>query len=395
MTATVCEPRSNSIDHAARALTVKLVTGKVLPTDLIERARELDAAGPFGRPVWWSSWWRHLRRRGSELFLLTVSDGDELVGLAPWYRYRAFGFGRVVRFLGDGCACSDYTTIAALPEYRAEVWREITQWVAAEAGQAWDAFILAGVSAADEEFQTFCQDIGQQNVLVDQRTVANTWRLALPETWDAYLGLLSKQSRNRVRRMQRDMFDTGRATFHRATNLAELDRGFEIHERLHQIRRASLGEPGCFDNPRFGPFLREATQGFLEQGALRLRWTEVDGQPVAFDTGFTDQKTVFVYQTGFDPAQSDLSPGRLHFQQSIMKAIEEGYTSFDFLRGDEPYKAHFRASAIPVLETRLIGPRIMRRLGHQVWKLQKGLKARARANRANASTPIGDNRDNA
>ena len=396
VTAILCEPNSDVIDCAARALTVKLVTGSELPADLLDRAKQLEVAGPFGRSIWWGSWWRHMRPRGSELFLLAVWHGDQLVGLAPWYTYRAFGLGRVVRFLGDGRACSDYATIAALPEYRTEVWREVTQWVAAEAGNGWDAFILAGASAADTSFQTFCQQLPQQNVLVDQRTVSNTWRLTLPETWDAYLAQLSKQHRNRVRRMKRDMFDSGRATFRRATSVAELDRGFEIQRDLHRLRRNSLGDAGCFSNPRFDAFLREASQLFLEQGTLRLQWTEVDGEPIAFDSGYAHQKGLFVYQTGFDPTKSDLSPGRLHFQQSIMKAIEEGNTFFDFLRGDEPYKAHFRAEPIPVFETRLIGPRILRRLGHQVWRFQKGLKVRVRtAGTKRFSTSNAEDRENA
>src|SRR6185369_4904770 len=107
-------------------------------------------------------------------------------------------------------------------------------------------------------------------------------------------------------------------------------------------RRHSLGDSGCFANPKFGAFLYEANRQFLEQGKLRLQWTAVDGEPVAFDAGYTNQDGVFLYQTGFDPAWSDLSPGRLHLQASILKAIEEGYHFFDFLRGDEPYKAHFR-----------------------------------------------------
>ena len=378
MTTIECEPGISLIEPATRALIVRLVTGSELSADLLERTAPLDVAGPFGRAMWWSSWWRHLRQHRSELFLLTVWDGDQLVGLAPWYTYRAFGLGRVIRFLGDGRACSDYATIATLPGYRAEVWNEVTKWVIAEAGQSWDAFILSGASAADEEFQTFCHHMEEQNIVVDQRTLSNTWRLTLPETWDAYLAELSKQHRNRVRRMQRDMFDPGRATFHRVTSLAELDRGFAIQRHLHELRRNSLGDAGCFANPRFDAFLREACERFLEQGALRLQWTEVDGQPVAFDSGFVDGKGVFVYQTAFDPATSDISPGRLHLQQSIMNAIEEGLTFFDFLRGDEPYKAHFRATPIPVLETRLIGPRLLRRLGHQVWKIQKGLRGRVR-----------------
>ena len=388
MTPLICESPAAADDRPAGALTVKLVTGRNIPDELLARTQSLDAAGPFGRAIWWESWWRHLRPRGSELFLLCVSRGDELIGLAPWYTRRSFGFGRVVRFLGDGRACSDYATVAAAPGWRGEVWREIEKWVIAEAGRSWDTFVLSGISAADEQFSAFCRGLGEHCIGVHERTIANTWRLSLPDSWDAYLAQLSKQHRNRVRRMKRDFYDTGKAVLHRVTNATDFERGFEIQCRLHQIRRHSLGDSGCFADPRFKAFLRDATQRFLAAGKLRLQWTEVEGQVVAFDSGFVDNDALFVYQTGFDPASSDLSPGRLHFQASIAKAIEEGYRSFDFLRGDEPYKAHFRATPIPVLETRLIGPRVVPRLGHRFWLAQKRIKARVRAPRGtNAPLP--------
>jgi len=88
---------------------------------------------------------------------------------------------------------------------------------------------------------------------------------------------------------------------------------------------------------------------------------------------------VYVYQMGFDPAKSDLSPGRLHVQASIMRAIEDGHRFFDFLRGDEPYKAHFRATPIGVLETRLIAPRMSSLLGHRLWKSRQQIKCQMRA----------------
>lgn len=367
------------ISRSAPALTVKLITGDVVPSQLIDSAAALDSGGPFGRAIWWESWWRHLRPRGSQLFLLSVLEGDKLLGLAPWYIQRAYGFGRVVRCLGDGRASSDYMTICAAPSRREEVWREVTKWVAAEAGRSWDTMILSGVSAADEQLHAFCEQVRQQDVVVDQRTVTNTWRVSLPETWEAYIDLFSKQQRNRLRRTKRDMLDSGRAVMHRVTSLADFDRGFEIQRHLHQRRRNSLGDRGCYADPKFEAFVHEANQRFLQQGKLRLQWTAVDGQPVAFDAGYVDQKGVFVYQTAFDPDWSDLSPGRLHLQASILKAIEEGYRFFDFLRGDEPYKAHFRASPIPLLETRLIAPRVLPRLGHRTWNLQKQLKGRIRA----------------
>ncbi len=375
----LCEPSPAPADRSPRPVTVELITGRTMPADLLDRAETLEAGSPFGRAAWWDSWWRHLRPKGSELFLLKVSVGDELIGLAPWYTRRIFGFGRVVRFLGDGRACSDYATVAAHPAHRVQVWREITNWVAAEAGKSWDMFILEGVSAADEALESISQQLSHQGILLHQRTVANTWRLTLPETWEEYVDLFSKQHRNRLRRTARQMFESGRAVLRRAENDADLERGFEIQCRLHQMRRKSLGDEGCFTEPRFAAFLQEATQRFLKLGSLRLQWTEVDGEPVAFDCGFNDRHGVYVYQTGFDPTNSDLSPGRLHFQASITRAIQDGHRFFDFLRGDEPYKAHFRAQPIGVLETRLIAPRMFPSLGHRLWRAQREVKSRMRA----------------
>ena len=387
----LCEPNPPPADRAAARLNVdlavNLIGGREVPADLVEKSRQLETAGPFGHARWWDSWWRNLRPRGSQLFLLTVSRGDQLVGLAPWYTQRVFGLGRVVRFLGDGRACSDYATIAATHECRDDVWRAIADWLAAEAGKSWDTFILEGISTADEPWQQLCRQLTAQNILVEQRAVANTWRLVLPETWEAYVELFSKQHRNRLRRAKRDLFDSGRAILRRATTAEDFERGFEIQRRFHQLRRHELGDAGCFADPRFEKFLREASSRFLADRLLRLQWTEVDGEPVAFDAGFVDGDGVFVYQTAFDPAKSDLSPGRLHLQASILKAIEEGYRWFDFLRGDEPYKAHFRATPIPVLETRIIGPRLVSRLGHRCWKWKKSVKARVRSMLDKKPTP--------
>ena len=79
----------DAIGPAAASLTVELFTGQEIPPGLLERARALDAHSPFAGELWWDAWWHHLRPPGAELFLLTVSRGDQLLGLAPWYTRRS------------------------------------------------------------------------------------------------------------------------------------------------------------------------------------------------------------------------------------------------------------------------------------------------------------------
>ena len=269
-------------------------------------------------------------------------------------------------------------TVPRAPGSEDEVRREIANWIGAEAGRSWDTFVLAGVSAADTLMAPLGAEVREYDVLLDQRTIGNAWRVDLPPTWAEYVDLFSKRNRYRLRRERREMFDSGRAVVRRIECQAEFERGYEIQYRLRQLRCLSQGEQYLFADLRFTAFLREACRRFLERGQLRLQWTEVDGERVAFDSGFVDQGGVYVYQTAFDPAKSELSPGRLHLQASIAAAIDEGHHFFDFLRGDEPYKHHLRATAIPLLEMRLVAPRVMPRLGYRVWKLQKHAKAKAR-----------------
>jgi len=52
-----------------------------------------------------------------------------------------------------------------------------------------------------------------------------------------------------------------------------------------------------------------------------------------------------LYNSGFNPDFSSLSPGQVLTAYTIKDAIENGRTLYDFLRGNEEYK--FRLGGIP------------------------------------------------
>ena len=106
----------------------------------------------------------------------------------------------------------------------------------------------------------------------------------------------------------------------------------------------SLGEPGCFASRVFHEFHHEVAGRLLERGQLRVSWMELDGSPAAAEYHVADTKATYAYQGGVDPDRLDEEPGRLSTILCLRAAIEEGHTQIDFLRGDEPYKAHWRAT---------------------------------------------------
>jgi CelD/BcsL family acetyltransferase involved in cellulose biosynthesis len=59
---------------------------------------------------------------------------------------------------------------------------------------------------------------------------------------------------------------------------------------------------------------------------------------------------------GFDDAYAKFSPGKGIVAHALRAAIESGFARFDFLRGDEPYKARFARDVYVTRHYRLTRP---------------------------------------
>ncbi len=335
----------------------------------------LAGSNPFRRWEWLEAWWRHFRRVSDELFVLTIRDAEHrLIGLAPWYVTRSSLSGRVVRFLGSGRVCSDYLGILCVQGRELDVARALAAWLVSSAAGSFQAIELTGVRADDESVLQLCQALLERNHQVHRTHGVSCWRVQLPDSWDSYLMSLSKSRRERVRQLGRRQLDTGRAVLKIAESVEDLNRGWFILLDLHQRRQQSLRRPGCFACPRFRGFLREAAERFLQMGRLRLQWVELDGQPIAVEFDLDAGEEVFFFQSGMAPEMAAERPGWLGTIAALRRAQQEGYRSFDFLRGDESYKSHWRAEPIPLVDLRIVGPKPIARLQHRLWSIKNVCK---------------------
>lgn len=345
----------------------------------VSRWNALAGELPFRTFAWAQTWWRHYREPNSALWMLAVLDEhDELVGIAPWYLQHTKAQGRIVRFLGSGEVCSDYLTILAEPELATAVSRALADWLAGEGASQWDLLDLNGVEADDAAVLSLRERLAEHGHRVDIRLDESCWRAELPSDWNQFLATLSKSRRERTRALLRRGVDTGRARVHRVTNQQELDQAFEVLIDLHQKRRNSLDQSGCFSSTRFTAFHRDVAGRFLALGQLRMQWIELDGRPVAAEYSFVGGATVYYYQGGFEPELADERPGWLSFAISLRGAIEEGYQAYDFLRGDEPYKASWGATQRPLARVRIVGRQKSARVRFSTSRACEGMKHWAR-----------------
>ena len=361
--------------------------------DLAPLATDWDrlAGGiPFRSWDWLSTWWRHYgqcredRKPVRRLFTLSVFDRTErLVGVAPWYLEYSRPRGRVVRLLGSGEVCSDYMSLLCQPGRESRVVEALVEWLmkpdrkCVDGGYGeWDMIELTGVDAQDETVERFSQELIGRGNTVHSRPGPNCWKVSLPTSWDEYVAMLSKNHRKKLRRMWRTMVDTGRAVLHTVQRKDDLQQAWDILVDLHQLRRLSLGEPGCFASRQFTDFHREVTPKLLRNGQLLLHWVELDGRPVAAEYHLGCNGVVYAYQAGIRPEALHLSPGRLAHCLTLRRAIERGYHTFDFLRGDEPYKSHWRAEPRDTLEIRAAPARTGAQLRLGLWLAGSNAKRR-------------------
>jgi CelD/BcsL family acetyltransferase involved in cellulose biosynthesis len=64
----------------------------------------------------------------------------------------------------------------------------------------------------------------------------------------------------------------------------------------------------------------------------------LDGEPVASVLNFDLGGTLYMYNSGYDPAYSHYAVGLMSKALLLKDAIEQGRSCVDFMRGDESYK---------------------------------------------------------
>ncbi len=125
------------------------------------------------------------------------------------------------------------------------------------------------------------------------------------------------------------------------SSAAEIERHFPSLMELHRMRFKQRAAESAFLAPRVPEFHFEAVRALASQGMARLLLLQADGETVAALYGFSIGGTFQFYQCGMHTEWLRHGVGQVLAGNAIEHAVSSGHTTFDFLRGDEPYKTQW------------------------------------------------------
>jgi hypothetical protein len=314
--------------------------------------KEMPAKAPLHDWHYLVSWWKVFGRqcpqtgRTGNLHVLTVVEGDLLVGILPFFaivrpsisllpkRLRPFGYaGRLEPY-----DLTEEPLVAILPGYESEVLNAAASWAQKGLDRgAWDCAILQWFGNTPRPSargaQRFRKKVGPAHV-------------ALPETWDKFRKGLSKSMRDNLPYYGRLLTRKGHVW---QAEMAEIgpDWNSAVSDlvRLHQLRACLSKDADRVDHLNelsHQDFLNAVHDAFRREARSFIGLLRVDGVVVAAQLYFEDDRTLVMSYSGFDLKWSSFSPLLVLQAEVIKKAIDRGIGRLDLLCGEAMWQERWQ-----------------------------------------------------
>ena len=338
-------------------LSAELITARDALEPLAAEWDALAAASdrPQMAPAWVLAWWRHVASADAQPRVVTVRDGDRLVGIAPFYVEPSARKARIDYRL-PGVELSGGQSPLALPD---------REWDVAEA-------IGAALDIATPR---------PHLIALEGAPIATPWAVAIRDRWpgarrptlrqyhlhgcplvtlrepsfDAWLEAKSSNFRGQMRRLRRQFAAAGGTS--RIASEATLRADVEAFTRLHRDRWDGRGPSGLVRlGERLPAMLLDAGRALLSSGSFRLRVLELDGSPISAQLFLAAGRTVLYLNGGWDERHAKLKPSMLGLLDTVEEAFAHGEQLLDLGPGDQAYKQRFADGNDPIAWSILIPP---------------------------------------
>lgn len=296
-----------------------------------------SANTPFLTWQWQQLWWKEWNH-GRYLRIITLrEENGRLCGIAPLYAEETRE-GQTLNLLGSSDLC-DYLDCMVTKGEEARFYYTLLLYLASSCTKK-TTLSLNSLQQHSPTLSFFKRTPHGNDYDMDIKLEDKAPSLQLPSSFDAYLNDLTKKNRHEIRRKMRRIEKRGKTTFAKVNHPSEV---MQTMPHFVKLFRTSTGRKSQFLNEGRETFFLALADEFSRMGWLEIFTLSLDETDVAYLFCFHYQGTLYLYNSAYDPAFYNLSPGIVAITYCLEDAINRGIKRFDFLRGDEPYKYHFGA----------------------------------------------------
>lgn len=311
-----------------------------LESFFLNKKYNLDWNCLFVLPWWLKTWWDTFGENNDPEILPGYRQG-KLIGLAPLSIQD-----KTARFIGGENVC-DYQDMIVTSNHPHEFLNAILTHLKKSGIRSLQLGALRPDSISLTQLPNLAKQMGYA---VESNQVAFSYEIILPRTWESYLQMLAGKQRHEIRRKLRRLNEAGEIRFRVIKRPDEISENIDIFFSLFKASRPDKSE---FLTEQMMSFFRLLAQRMAQQGFLRLFFLDIDRVPAAGVMCFDYNDTLFLYNNGYNPQFSHLSPGFLSKVYSIRDGIEQGKLQYDLLKGDEGYKKRLGSTPVPLYHLKI------------------------------------------
>ncbi|MBW2604865.1 MAG: GNAT family N-acetyltransferase [Deltaproteobacteria bacterium] len=301
---------------------------------------DLDWNCLFVLPLWLKTWWDIFGESNTPEILAGYRQG-KLIGIAPLHIRD-----KTARFIGGENVC-DYQDMIVASNHHHEFFKAILTHLK----KMGIRFLHLGTLRPDSISLTQLPNLAEQmGYAVVCNQVAFSYEIILPNIWESYLYMLKGKQRHEIRRKLRRLNEAGDVQFR---VLEQLDEISEAMDTFFSLFKASRPDKSEFLTEQMVSFFRLLARRMAQQGFLRMFFLDIDRVPAAGVMCFDYNDILFLYNNGYNPQFSHLSPGFLSKLYSIRNSIDQGKLRYDLLKGDEGYKKRLGSTPVPLYHLKI------------------------------------------
>lgn len=344
----------------------------------------------------WAKSWLEAYRATHTPHVLVAKQSGNVCGIFPLAETVNAWTGQTLELIGSGKVCTDYLDVLCEKQHSDALATAFCDYLCSTESDssspisAWDHLNLDGIADTNLTVIQMLKLMERKyQTPVSAKPGPHCWSVPLPNDWNEYKMRLSNRARKMLKNSEAELASQ-RSTFEIAQTLEQTQHFLSEIESIHQTRWSERNVVGCFGDKAFRNFVQslvarlweentaDAPQNALQTASsskLLVGLLRIDGQPASGTICFRELDSIAMYLTGMDPRFSEVRPGWQITTCFLQYAIKNRVNRFDFLRGNEDYKARLGASPTAQRRWLVSSPRRISQIRGNVYRTAAGVKS--------------------